>query len=565
MAKARNSSTRLLLLRRWWRAHRPAVVAGTRWRPMLALAAGLGAAGAISTVILLKMSATLPQLESTPEFLQIAGSAAAPHPRPTVEVTFTDGCLSSRCHAPLHAAKTVHATTKAGACHLCHRPDAGGHAYPLVESVQTLCIDCHGRRGDLHAVVQHGALASDAGGDSAGCLTCHNAHASPPAGSLLLVQASVQRTCAGCHPIPDSSNRHPPFASGHCDACHDPHGNQLGGQSLLKGVEASWGSRHEVHPELSFAHAWKTSDHCRSCHQTTVDAMHAATHSHARMEEDCLACHSAHAAESARREANPSPATPPPSPRNGATPTLGALAATPASEPVERCIECHAGIGRLAAHSLVSHDAVLLGRRCISCHAPHAAENAAMLWTDEASVCLECHSTPLLAADGREIPGMASHANEGTHGPVSTGQCSACHSVHGSSHARLLTEVNPRVLATAFDARNYALCFSCHDQNLALVDSEATTQFRQGRTNLHRLHLGAEAHDQRSRGCGSCHAVHASPRPRLIAERVAYDGSEWTMAMNFQLQPDGGSCAPGCHAPAQYSRASERTQKRSSP
>jgi len=28
----------------------------------------------------------------------------------------------------------------------------------------------------------------------------------------------------------------------------------------------------------------------------------------------------------------------------------------------------------------------------------------------------------------------------------------------------------------------------------------------------------------------------------------------WDMPINFEVQPDGGSCAPGCHDPRSYNR-----------
>lgn len=177
-----------------------------------------------------------------------------------------------------------------------------------------------------------------------------------------------------------------------------------------------------------------------------------------------------------------------------------------------------------------------------------------MLRDEHAPVCMNCHSQPVVAYDGRTIPDMATVVTgmSTAHGAVAAGNCAGCHSVHGGEHARLLKELNPAILVGSFDIRNYALCFSCHDQNLALADVPEATAFRHGSVNLHRLHLQA---GDRSRTCASCHAVHSSNHPRLIAETVAYDGSTWMMPMGFFLTPDGGGCAPGCHEPLQYSRS----------
>jgi predicted CXXCH cytochrome family protein len=165
-----------------------------------------------------------------------------------------------------------------------------------------------------------------------------------------------------------------------------------------------------------------------------------------------------------------------------------------------------------------------------------------------------CHDKELRAADGRTIPNMAAAVAGAdlVHGPVAAGQCAACHSVHGSLHARLLKQVDPDMLSPGdgFDIRNYALCFACHDQNLASPDAPGATQFRDGDRNLHAQHLRSE----RSHGCSDCHAVHTSRRPRLMADTVAYEGSAWNMPVAFVLEPEGGSCAPGCHEQIGYNR-----------
>jgi predicted CXXCH cytochrome family protein len=257
--------------------------------------------------------------------------------------------------------------------------------------------------------------------------------------------------------------------------------------------------------------------------------MSGAAHSHKEVKGSCVACHNAHAAD---------------------------YKALQVSEPRQSCVACHEDVGKAVAGATVSHDAVLTGDQCIACHEPHAASDAMMLRTDQTPVCLGCHSKERRASDGRMIPEMASSINgsQVVHGAVTLGGCGACHSVHGGQHARLLRELDPAVLGGAFDVRNYALCFACHDQQLALAEAGEVTQFRNGDgegVNLHRKHLKA---GDRSRGCGACHVVHAGGRPRLIADTVVYDRSEWKTPLGFFLTPDGGGCSPGCHEPLRYSR-----------
>ncbi len=418
-----------------------------------------------------------------------------PAPRPASTVAFSDGCVTAECHGSLAPGPGVHAPDAEQACETCHAPDAGDHTYPLVSSPDALCAGCHDTARD--ALVQHSAMTLD------GCLACHDPHA--PANPALLVAATVGETCDECHTPALGASSHPPYAEGDCSACHDPHGADVA--ALLRGGA--------------------DADHCAMCHRDTVEWMATARHAHRDIEGSCLACHGPHAT------AHPSLMT----------------AGTRAT-----CTPCHADVGQAVSTALVSHDPVLTGDECLSCHAPHASDQPTMLRDEQTAICLSCHAEAVTGRDGRAIPAMteALATAAGRHGPVAAGNCSACHSVHGAAHARLLQQINPGVLSGRFDVRNYALCFSCHSQDLALADTPTATQFRHGDRNLHKIHAQPGG---RARGCADCHAVHASHQPRLVADRVAYEGSDWLMEMGFVLTDDGGTCSPGCHEPLGYSRA----------
>jgi predicted CXXCH cytochrome family protein len=299
---------------------------------------------------------------------------------------------------------------------------------------------------------------------------------------------------------------HALYASGDCHACHDPHASDT--PALLRGGTLV--------------------DHCRMCHGPRVEAMERGAHSHLDVEGSCLACHGPHAA---------------------------AFPGLLTAEPRESCGACHPRVGEAVAGAAVSHDAVITGRQCLSCHEPHVAETAAMLRAEEAPVCMLCHDKAVTASDGRTVPSMGAALEAPlVHGPVRAGQCAACHSVHGANHARLLAQINPGILSGDFDIRNYALCFSCHDREMVFSESGSATEFRDGDTNLHRVHVRGAG---RARGCGDCHAVHGAGRPRLIAESVPFEGSGWMMPLGFVLTADGGSCAPGCHEPLGYTRSAK--------
>jgi predicted CXXCH cytochrome family protein len=305
---------------------------------------------------------------------------------------------------------------------------------------------------------------------------------------------------------------HMPYAAGDCNACHAPHGANNPRLLVGGGGDA----------------------HCAQCHPALVSAMSSTKgsalepglYTHGGIEGGCNACHAPH---------------------------LSTKPSLLKDEPGKLCISCHQDIGKAVDGAVVSHDAVLKGAECLSCHDPHAARNAMMLREDQRPVCLSCHDKAVTARDGRTIPEMASLIARSpvVHGPVAAGDCGECHAVHGGEHAKLLRQLAPEILPRPFDERNFALCFSCHDRALVMTEKGSATAFRDGERNMHRIHVVSET---KSRGCGSCHAVHASDHPRLIAGEVAFEGSGWMMPMNFVVEPEGGSCAPGCHEPMRYRR-----------
>lgn len=416
-----------------------------------------------------------------------------PAERPTRVVQFSEGCVTAECHSAMSGLVSTHAPVAASACQVCHAPDRGGHEYPLIGTRDAVCASCHDT--GAHHRFQHKAM-----GDDGGCLACHDPHASRA--PFLLVGESINQTCARCHPKTEGSVHHKPYLQGRCDSCHDPHSAE--NADLLLGGSGE--------------------DHCRRCHEPVVRAVETGAHSHRKAEGSCLACHAPHAAEH-----------------------KSLLVAQPRS----LCIACHADVGKEVSGAVVSHDPLLKGDQCATCHDPHASEHPAMLRDSQARVCLSCHDKQVKAADGRPIPAMAESlaSSPVVHGAVRRGDCSACHSVHGSSHAKLLRAANAPALSGPYDIRNYALCFACHDKDLA--SGPGNTQFRDGVRNLHEVHLNAGT---KSRGCATCHAVHSGDLPRLIAKNVNYEGSGWVMPMEFKLTADGGSCAPGCHEPLSYSR-----------
>lgn len=185
------------------------------------------------------------------------------------------------------------------------------------------------------------------------------------------------------------------------------------------------------------------------------------------------------------------------------------------------------------------------------CHVPHASAIAANLKKPQLELCLDCHDKPIRA--GRSVlvdleSQLAAKPN--WHEPVREGACSDCHDPHGSVHFRLLRKPFPERFYAPFKAREYGLCFSCHE--VAMVTSRRTrseTGFRNGSKNLHFLHVNR---NPRGRSCRACHEIHAADNPLQVRNSVPF--GSWTMPINFTQHETGGSCLPGCHQMREYDR-----------
>ncbi len=421
--------------------------------------------------------------------------AARPAPRPTGPLAPGAGCITAECHAGYATARQVHFAIGDGECVLCHEPDQGDHTFPLTRPGNTTCTFCHAVAGNLF--YQHAAV------EVQGCTACHDPHASDS--KFLLTSPSMEILCYGCHVKFLGANRHGPFAAGECSACHRAHESSFA--SLLRGGDGP--------------------DHCFMCHAETRLAIDNATYVHEPAGDGCTVCHDPHASdyEYALRQ------------------------------PIEKtCFTCHEDIEKQVAGSAAAHAAVFTADRCANCHDAHASARPALLRDRQDVLCLTCHGEPIVVSDDRTIPDMRPLLGdrEFLHGPVKSGDCAACHNVHGASHDRLLREQFTDKFYAPFDLGNYALCFMCHESALVTeARTDALTDFRDGDLNLHYLHVNRE---RKGRTCRACHEIHASNLPRHMAETVPFEGSGWALPLGFRQTATGGSCAPGCHDPRTYSR-----------
>lgn len=421
---------------------------------------------------------------------QVADVAA----RPTKVVQFADGCMTAECHTGLaHSSGRggiAHATT----CSLCHEADTGGHVFPVVKNVGQACTACH----PMHAAVEH---AHDRRTEM-NCTNCHATHAGH--GAKMLKADTLARTCEQCHPAGHSvASLHSGSVNGRCDMCHDMHGSRVRNE-LRTGTEG---------------------ESCTGCHDVRLETGVLSARAHANLAEGCIACHREHGGMSAGRLKR---------------------------QPSDLCLSCHEDVRASIAREPTSPDAQIMLESCTRCHEPHNASLPAMMKKPERDLCMECHAKAVVRADGSSVrPANQVSGVEHLHGPVAQGRCGACHTGHGGRHTERTNLASNQTPIGPFDLKNYDQCFACHDRGLVLDEGERATAFRHGTRNLHKLHVQA---GERSRGCGSCHSAHGSNQPRLIAETVAFEGSEWNMKMGYNMTPGGGSCSPGCHAPMNYLR-----------
>jgi predicted CXXCH cytochrome family protein len=452
-----------------------------------------------------------------------SGAATAPAPatrravvvvpaaKPTEPLPEKAECVTAECHATYKTAAHIHGPVAAASCQSCHMPDQGGHRYPLLRTGNALCTFCHAVTGtQAH---QHKALEPTAAGSTTnaatapvsktgGCLACHDPHTSKA--KFLLVTDTVETLCAKCHLVPLKKYAHQPFAAGQCTMCHQPHQSDYA--NLLRNGDGP--------------------QHCFSCHADKQRVMTQSLNVHQPATQSCTTCHSPHATDIPEQ----------------------------LKLPVDvMCLNCHTKVKDQITKARHVHGALTAGN-CASCHDAHASNQPEELKARTDKVCLTCHEKAIGTADGRTIAAMGPVlASKNLHGPVKAGHCSECHLPHAADQPNLLKQYFPDTFYAKFDVNNYALCFSCHNPEMVLrARTGNLTNFRDGDENLHFVHVNR---DDKGRTCITCHDVHGSNLPNHMAASVPFEGSNWSMPINYERMATGGSCTPGCHDKRTYDRS----------
>ncbi|MEI6435436.1 MAG: cytochrome c3 family protein [Bacteroidota bacterium] len=213
------------------------------------------------------------------------------------------------------------------------------------------------------------------------------------------------------------------------------------------------------------------------------------------------------------------------------------------------CYACHDKLKKEIDTLRVVHLAVSDGKQCMNCHSPHSSDENKLLVATKKEICLNCHDKELSIL-GRKYTNIKQLLSKSKviHSAIEGG-CSVCHKAHGSEYNYLLISAYPKGIYAPAKKDTFAFCFECHDSDLLELSKTTTaTGFRQGKQNLHFVHLTGE----KGRSCSVCHNAHASNNKFLIVDKVAY--GKWEFRVNFAPTDSGGSCLPGCHGLTKYNR-----------
>ncbi len=200
----------------------------------------------------------------------------------------------------------------------------------------------------------------------------------------------------------------------------------------------------------------------------------------------------------------------------------------------QQCLKCHP---QTTDYEYL-HAPVAAGD-CSACHDPHTNKKNYYIKKNKAKIiCYNCHQ-PIVKKNDTFL-----------HGPVKEGKCELCHTEHGSFYTHLLKDKFSTKYFNDYKKDTYKFCFRCHKIDLLMFPKTSyNTDFRDGKKNLHYLHVNRQS---RGIACKFCHNIHASKQPKLMAQQVTF--GDWDMPINFKITKNGGTCAPGCHKTESYDR-----------
>ncbi len=420
-------------------------------------------------------------------------------------------CLDAECHQALAKRAKVHRPVKKKQCDACHEmDDEEVHKFAFPDTSAEMCYGCHDsvteKKKFVHFPVKKKKFP---------CTSCHDPHAG--AGKGLLKAKTAAELCLECHDTPKKEGLYHQSAKAKgCAGCHEPHASNSA--KLLRTDP----------PKL-----------CNSCHTDVAKAIATGAVVHGPVASGCTGCHDPHNALAGKGLQKPSPAV---------------------------CTTCHAHFAKTLSAMAERHPLLLKDKGCRRCHEPHAAANKGMLRDKPRQLCLSCHDKEIKGSGGRVIESLSIIAKNGDkdlhlHGPLASGECSGCHEPHGNHEPRFLLKAYPGTFYSPYSSKAYSLCFSCH--KAALAEEKATTsatKFRNGKQNLHFVHVNKA---RKGRTCGACHSPHVSKSRHFLRESISFGA--WKLPIGFVETKTGGSCASGCHRKFAYDREKPVNMKRMPP
>lgn len=502
------------------------------------------------------------------------------------DVGFGSPCVACHESSPTRLATGSHPTHLRGAngphlsdCGVCHGAGASqgmhaGHLNGVVNfsggasdtiATTAVCDDCHSPAGFVDGVAEaKGAWAT-------------GVYATP--GRL---EAAHARWCAGCHDddpsttgVNESSQiegayapamlgdnvTHGHYVTGHgregpdfppmswqaptatgnpaaavqCDECHDATSPHIGA-----------GETDRLPPGFG---GDQVNAGCAVCHESGgpgangpvyfVSAADYGGSAHGGLR--CTACHNPHGT------AGPAPAM-----ATGIEETL--------------CYTCHTGVqaefGGASRHDVYDGEQIVHGSRveCTMCHNPHMASAAEPLvdpddvtarWTAASprEFCLACHDGAPPAAALFPVAPQGTGYNQAAfrssrHDVTLGGDCTLCHSAHGTDNRSTLRAAYTVADNTALSEAAYQLCFDCHSYSLTVQQANAFA-------SRHSQHAGSFRAP-----CIACHNAHApvdAGESGLIDFRYAVARGYFTITGQTASTAfrdtgvDRGSCSLRCH------------------
>jgi predicted CXXCH cytochrome family protein len=214
------------------------------------------------------------------------------------------------------------------------------------------------------------------------------------------------------------------------------------------------------------------------------------------------------------------------------------------------CFNCHSDFQEKFEKFPFLHGAVKDSVSCMNCHNPHSSSEPKLVLSSSNDLCLKCHNKTI-RNDGKVITniGQVLSRAKSIHPAIESGGCVSCHNPHFSEKRALLIGNFPEGQYLKADADKFELCFMCHDSDLLEAKTtESGTSFRNGKVNLHFIHLQGE----KGRNCTMCHDVHAGVNSKMIRDKVSF--GSWIMNIKFTENENGGTCLTACHSERKYSR-----------